>query len=251
MPSERETNTAFQYVAHRGLTAIYPENTMLSYEKATAYPIDMLEIDVHMTKDGQLVLIHDDTINRTSNGTGAIKDMTLAELRQYDYGSWKGEAFRGLDIPLFSDVLNLANATGLTLLIELKKPKQYPGIVTAILDAIETHDVPSEQIILQSFDHEAIREIKCQTTQYALGYLLSYTTYQHQRPDLVQMAKEVQFANPNYLLIDDEFMKVAHEHGLTVLPYTVNDRDVIDNLKRMHVDGIITDCVHEWLDETT
>ena len=83
-------NHSFQIVAHRGLPEDYPENTLIAYKHALMLHIDMLEIDVHYTKDKQLVVIHDDTIDRTSNGKGKVIDYTLDELREFDFGAYRG-----------------------------------------------------------------------------------------------------------------------------------------------------------------
>ncbi|MDU3184899.1 MAG: glycerophosphodiester phosphodiesterase family protein [Staphylococcus epidermidis] len=91
----RRPNQHFQIVAHRGLPEDYPENTIIAYRHALMLHIDMLEIDVHYTKDKELVVIHDDTIDRTSNGKGKVSDFTLKELKALDFGFYKGEKFKG------------------------------------------------------------------------------------------------------------------------------------------------------------
>ena len=100
-------NQTFQIVAHRGLPEDYPENTLIAYKHALMLHIDMLEIDVHYTKDKQLVIIHDDTIDRTSNGKGKVKDYTLEELREFDFGV--KEVMRSVNVYLFDEVLDLVN----------------------------------------------------------------------------------------------------------------------------------------------
>ncbi|MCE3399617.1 glycerophosphodiester phosphodiesterase, partial [Staphylococcus aureus] len=111
-----------------------PENTLIAYKHALMLHIDMLEIDVHYTKDKQLVIIHDDTIDRTSNGKGKVKDYTLEELREFDFGVKRGDAFKGERIPTFDEVLDLVNNFSKKLLIEIKTPSQYPGIEEMIVD---------------------------------------------------------------------------------------------------------------------
>ncbi|MCH1578864.1 glycerophosphodiester phosphodiesterase, partial [Staphylococcus epidermidis] len=105
----RRPNQHFQIVAHRGLPEDYPENTIIAYRHALMLHIDMLEIDVHYTKDKELVVIHDDTIDRTSNGKGKVSDFTLKELKALDFGFYKGEKFKGESIPTFDEVLDLAD----------------------------------------------------------------------------------------------------------------------------------------------
>ena len=91
--------------AHRGNAAYFPENTMASFRSAAELKPDMIETDVHMTRDGELILMHDHTVDRTTNGTGLIREKTLAEMRALDAGSWKDETFRGEKVPTFREFL--------------------------------------------------------------------------------------------------------------------------------------------------
>ena len=107
--------------AHRGWSEKYPENTMPAFQAAVALDVDQLEFDVHATADGELVIIHDKTVDRTTDGTGAVAEMTFAELRKLDAGSWKGEQFRGLQIPTLIEVMDLVkDHPTMTLDVELK-----------------------------------------------------------------------------------------------------------------------------------
>jgi len=110
--------------AHRGWSSHYPENTILAFQKALELEVDQLEFDLHMTKDGELILMHDNKVDRTTNGTGLVCDYTLAELKQLDAGSWKGEQFAGLQIPTFIEFMELIkDHPTMTLNVELK---DYP-----------------------------------------------------------------------------------------------------------------------------
>ncbi|MBS1368467.1 MAG: hypothetical protein HPZ91_00800 [Lentisphaeria bacterium] len=103
-------------IAHRGLSATYPENTLIAFDRALELDIDAMEFDVHMTVDGELVVTHDDTVDRCSNGTGPVRDFTFAELRKLDFGAWKGPEFAGTRIPTLNEVLDL---------VERKRPELY------------------------------------------------------------------------------------------------------------------------------
>lgn len=110
--------------AHRGWSKNYPENTMLAFRKALELNVDQIETDVRITRDGKLVLIHDAKVDRTTNGTGKVCDMTLEELQALDAGSWKDPAFAGEKIPEFTDLMELVKShPTLTLDVELK---EYP-----------------------------------------------------------------------------------------------------------------------------
>lgn len=115
---------AVRVAAHRGNSRYFPENTLIAFESALKLPVDQLEIDLHMTKDGEIILMHDHKVDRTTDHTGFIRDYTLAELRQMDAGSWKGEQFKGTKIPTFEEFLDLvAPYSEMTMNVELK---DYP-----------------------------------------------------------------------------------------------------------------------------
>ncbi|MBQ8526105.1 MAG: glycerophosphodiester phosphodiesterase [Clostridia bacterium] len=120
---KQSTNNIY-VAAHRGWSTDYPENTMLAYEKAIEIGVDQIEIDVRITKDGELVLIHDATVDRTTDGTGKVCDMTLEELRALDAGSWKDEKFKGCRIPTLIEFMELIkDLPEMTVDFELK---EYP-----------------------------------------------------------------------------------------------------------------------------
>ena len=111
--------------AHRGFSAKFPENTLLAMREAVKLDIDMLEIDLHMTKDGEIILMHDHLVDRTSDGTGLIREKTFAEMRTLDVGAWKGEEFAGERVPTFREFLEFFKEyPELEVNVELK---DYPG----------------------------------------------------------------------------------------------------------------------------
>lgn len=119
---------AIPVAAHRGNSRYFPENTMAAYRSATAMNPDMVEMDVHMTKDGHLICMHDHTVDRTTNGTGLIREKTLAEMLELDAGSWKGEEFAGEKVPTFEEFLaHMAKFPGIMLNVELKDYPAHSG----------------------------------------------------------------------------------------------------------------------------
>ncbi|RIN77000.1 glycerophosphodiester phosphodiesterase [Staphylococcus simulans] len=238
----------FQIIAHRGFSLDYPENTLLAYKAALNASVDMLEIDVHLTKDHQLVVIHDDKIDRTSNGSGYVKDYTRDELKSYDFGSWKDATFIGAKIMTFKEVAKLVEPHDTTLLIEIKKPSKYPNIEEKLLKEIEDAHLDADKVIIQSFDERSIEKISKLTRKYQLGVLLSKKKYLFKMPNFNKLAKFCQFANPNYELVNKKFIERAHLHHLKVLPYTVNDINDIRKLMIDGVDGIITDGPNHYFE---
>ena len=119
---------AVRVAAHRGNSKYYPENTIIGFQSALQLPVDQLEIDLHMCKDGHIVMMHDHTVDRTTNGTGRVRDLTLAQLKELDAGSWKGEQFAGTKIPTFIEFLEmLRDYPKMTVNVELKDyPREDP-----------------------------------------------------------------------------------------------------------------------------
>ena len=124
--------------AHRGWSERYPENTMPAFIAALEIGVDQLETDVHITKDGQLVLIHDRTVDRTTNGSGFVREYTLEQLRQLDAGSWKGQQFTGTKIPTFIELMELVkDHPTLTLDVELKDyPEDVEELAFQVCDQV-------------------------------------------------------------------------------------------------------------------
>ncbi|MBR5782646.1 MAG: glycerophosphodiester phosphodiesterase [Clostridia bacterium] len=163
--------------AHRGASFDYPENTMLAFRKAIEQGADGIEIDVQFTKDGHLIVCHDDDVNRTSNGEGNIEDCTLEELLKLDFGVFKGEQFAGEKIPLLSQVLELIKESGLLLNIELKnRGEKVDGLEKAVSDMVREFDL-NDKIIYSSFDHEMLRRLKEYDPSAKIATLYSHSPY--------------------------------------------------------------------------
>jgi glycerophosphoryl diester phosphodiesterase len=158
-------------IAHRGFSELYPENTMLAFNMAADYGADMIELDVHMSRDGRLVVIHDDTVDRTSDGSGYVKELTLEELRELDFGH--GRTFSGpLPIPLLEDVID--GFSGRVMLnIEIKNcPMQYQGIEAEIVSLLKKKD-RSGSVVISSFDHYSLERVRILNDGIRIGMLYS------------------------------------------------------------------------------
>jgi glycerophosphoryl diester phosphodiesterase len=138
-------------IAHRGGSAEYPENTLQAFDQAIAAGAGWLEFDVQMSRDGELVVIHDTTVDRTTNGTGSVADLTLAQLRSLDAGN-------GQVIPTFAEVLDVALRGGVDVMPELKSPGLYPGISQKLVDVASKMGF-SDRMIIQSFSAEALDQL--------------------------------------------------------------------------------------------
>jgi len=152
-------NTSVEIVAHMGIPADYPENTIPSLAAAAKLPVYGVEFDVHLTADGKLVVTHDDTVERCSNGQGRIRNMTLRELRKLDFGGWKAAEFAGTPIPTLAEAVDaiLSVAPGRRMLIEVKEDD--PACAKAVLDFVERRGIVG-QAMLTSFSAAILRLLR-------------------------------------------------------------------------------------------
>lgn len=149
----RQSTSNIYVAAHRGWSGKYPENTVEAFRAALELGVDQIETDVHLTRDGELVLIHDDTLDRTTNGTGRVSDYTLAELKALDAGSWKGAEFAGCRIPTLRELMELVkDHPTMTLDIELK---EYPTQVGEEV-AFRTCDLAIAMLEEYNYGHRCV-----------------------------------------------------------------------------------------------
>src|SRR5713101_4665168 len=210
-------------IGHRGAAGHAPENTLLSIQKAITLGVDIVEVDVRRTRDGELVLLHDQRVNRTTNGSGRIGDLSFEEARRLDAGS-------GQAIPSLREALELVR--GSQLMVELKEP----GIVPEVMNLIE--DCHSNQaVILASFYHPALIEVRrLQSTARTLALIDC-------APMNLDFAKNAEVTHVGVSIgsVTEEFVSNVHRANYQVFVYTVNDERDIRRLSEISVDGIISD----------
>ncbi len=230
--------------AHRGSSGTHPENTLAAFRAAAALPIDGVELDVHLTKDGEVVVIHDEKINRTTNGKGYVKDMTLEELQQYDAGSWFSEEWGGERVPTLDEVLEIYEGTSHRLNIEIKSDIfPYDGLVEKVLTIANNRGM-SDRLLLSSFNHEDVRHI-CRETEVKSAMLASQIyvdIYDYAR---VIGTKQVHVSLPGAFrkMTTDALIK-----GAIVYVYTVNKLEYAEQLKQIGIHGIFTDYPERMLE---
>ncbi len=224
-------------IAHRGYSSQAPENTMAAFGKALDVGNTHWELDVQMTKDGEVVVIHDETVDRTSDGEGLVKDLTLDQLRQLDFGSWFDEAFTAERIPLLSDVLQTASEHDVWLNIELKTGiVQYPEIEQRVIDLIHQYDM-GQQVAISSFNHYSLKKVKeiCPAMPIGLLYMAGLYEPWHYAARLGAEA-----LHPLYRSIVPEIVAGAKAAGIALRPFTVDEPALIQRMIAAGVDGIIT-----------
>ncbi|SOC40800.1 glycerophosphodiester phosphodiesterase [Salinicoccus kekensis] len=230
-------------VAHRGASGYTPENTMAAFDRAFEMKADFIEIDVHMSADGEVVAIHDLMVDRTTDGSGRVNDFTLEELRQLDAGSWFGPEFAGAQIPTLDEILD-AYRGKIGILIEIKDPSAHPGIEAAVAEALAERnmDKPNNgKIIVQSFDHGSVAHFNSLLPNVPTGVLVGNLTDGISDEALAQFATYADYFNPNHRMVDENLVERVHAHGLKIAPYTINDQTRVNELIDNGVDGIISD----------
>ncbi len=229
-------------VAHRGASGYAPENTFAAFDKAVQMGADYIELDVHRSKDGELVVIHDSTVDRTTDGSGKVGELTVEELRALDAGSWMGDAFAGETIPTLDEVLDRYYGK-IGLLIELKTPDVYPGIEEEVAEMLKERNLDrpqDEEIMIQSFNFESMKKMKQLLPDVPIGVLTSSRTDTSDEA-LKEFATYADYFNPQYGLISQTLVDRAHAHGLKVGSWTVRNRKTANLLIAAGVDAIITD----------
>ena len=230
-------------IAHRGASGYAPENTMAAFDKALEMKADYIEIDVQLSKDGEVVLMHDGMIDRTTDGSGSVDDYTLEELKQLDAGSWFGPQFAGEQIPTLEEVLDTYRGK-IGILIEIKNAAQHPGIEEKVAAALEKRnmDKPNNgKIIVQSFDHGSIAHFNALLPNVDTGVLVGYNAEGISDAQLAQFATYADYVNPNHQMADTDLVSRIHDYGMQIAPYTINDQSRINELMEYGVDGIISD----------
>ena len=230
-------------IGHRGYRSQFPENTMVSFSAAIAAGADMIELDVTFSKDRKVVVVHDDTLDRTTSGHGPICRMTLHELRQLDAGRWFDERFSGEPLPTLEETLAFAADTGARINIEIKSSAWEPdapedAIERRIVDmAIQKHLL--ENILVSSFQSGFLENLAALPLhpEYAL---ITGRTKPHDIVDVCTRLKVFSW-HPHHETLKQPDVEAMHQAGIRVFPYTVNSPEDMYRLVNMGVDGIITD----------
>ena len=201
--------------------------------------VDGIESDVHISKDGKLVIFHDASVERTSNGTGFIRDLTYAELLELDIGAWKSPEFAGQRIWTLGQLLDFCRETRLLLNLELKNYEVfYDGLEQRVIDEICARGM-QEQVFVSSFNHISMQRFKALCPEIETGLLYDKPLLDMEYYLLRSNADNV---HPRYMLLQyqPELMDLFHNRGMKVNTWTVNDEDAMEDMLRRGVDGIIS-----------
>jgi glycerophosphoryl diester phosphodiesterase len=232
-------------VAHRGYSAVAPENTLPALAAAALAGATLIEFDVRTTADGVRVVIHDRTVDRTTDGTGNVGDLTLDEVRALDAGSWFSPAYAGVRVPLLAEVLDILLDS--RLLLEIKPPATLEQ-VKVILAMVADRGL-LERTVVQSFDPEVVRLVREAAPDVRRGLLRLRL-----EADTVDLARELEvvYCNPPVVDVLDDPVTVAalRSSGIAIMPWTANDMTRWPALAEAGVAGLISDRAGEvtgWL----
>lgn len=224
--------------AHRGYSGRFPENTMPAFNEAFLAGVDGIELDVQLSRDGELVIIHDETLDRTTDGHGYVKDHTLSELRQLDASLVKKEEFSGFQIPTFEEYCDWVKDTPLITNVELKTSiVYYPEIEEKTAEMIRAFHL-EDRVIFSSFNHLSIVRMKELLPECPVGALV-------ENNDLVNAGYYCrkygfEYYHPDADILTRENAENCQQYGIGINVWTVNDRKTFEKLKEWKVDGVIT-----------
>lgn len=225
-------------LGHRGASAYAPENTLASFNLAFEMGADGIELDVTLARDGVPVVIHDDTVDRTTNGQGAIKSMTLAEVKQLD-ASFKFEKFRGEKIPTLAEVLKSVGKRGIVN-IELKSATlQTDGIEAATLAVIEETGT-AEHVLISSFNPFALYRMAQLDPRLPRGLLYADDMPLYLRRAWLRPLAQPTAMHPKHTMVTDRLVAWAHRKGYKVNVWTVDDPGEAKHLADLGVDSVMT-----------
>ncbi|MDP9833747.1 glycerophosphoryl diester phosphodiesterase [Gleimia europaea] len=234
--------------AHRGASAIAPENTMAAFKKAVEAGATWIETDVDVLKDGTPILIHDSSLDRTTNRSGSYYDLTVSDLDDIDAGSWFSPEFAGERIPTLAQLVAFMNETGLNANIEIKSneagAQMSLQLVDAILKELETLDGP--QVIISSFNHVLLKIFKDKAPQYSVGALFVAENLWDDWKSILELVG-ADYIHPDDSTLTRAQVQAFREAGYGVNVWTVNSPARANELFNWGVTGIFTDVAHQML----
>ena len=229
-----------EVVAHRGFSSAAPENTMLAFMKAIEAKVDMIELDVHLTSDQERVVIHDETVDRTTSNTGWVKDFSLAKIKECGIRNPQNHLLEE-KIPTLAEVLTLIQRNQqIKLNIELKTDQiHYHGIEHLVVQEVNRFGL-NDRVIYSSFNHQTLKRIKQLNPKASIAVLFD----SHNLPDKpweYSLRIEADAIHPHYTTVHRDWLEVCYRHQISVRPYTVNNIYTMRQLIQLEVNGIITD----------
>ncbi|MCG9542776.1 glycerophosphoryl diester phosphodiesterase [Vibrio sp. Isolate33] len=230
-------------VGHRGVAGTHPENTKASIEQAAKLGLKWIEVDIQPTQDDQLVVCHDHTLERCSDGKGRVDEHTLAELRQLDFGSWKSEQFAGEKILTLEELLALVEQYDLSVNLEIKVDSRHqaPHVVDLLHSELIRSNLDTDRVLLSSFSHQVVAEMAHHLPRYRVGVITEQLT----QDDLLLIDEVKAFScHMNYEHVIQSDLDTLSEANIQTWCYTVNDPPRFEFLS--NVDAVFTDFPNKF-----
>lgn len=249
-------------IAHRGASGYAPEHTFYAYDKAhKEFNADYIELDLQMTKDGNLIAMHDEGVERTTGNKGRVEDYTTKELKQMDVGSWFNKKYpkyakkeyKGAKIPTLEEILDRYGDNA-NYYIETKSPDVYPGMEEKLLHSLEKHNLLSNQklnkgqVVIQSFSQESLLKVANMNNQIPLVQLVDenkLSTFNSE--DLKFISSYAIGVGPDYSDLDEQMVQKLHNYNLKVHPYTVNTEKDMQQMFNIGVDGVFSNYIDNYI----
>jgi glycerophosphoryl diester phosphodiesterase len=233
-------------IAHRGHSIAVPENTIESYRRAVELGAEMIEADVHLTRDGQLIMLHDDTLDRTTTGRGPARDATWEEVRSLDAGSWMGSEYRGLRVPTTPEFLDLAAEAGIFVCLEVKgaDDAEADAIATALVrDILRRNAI--DWALMSSYHHRALALAKRIAPELILAPERLPDDLPPDPPEALRQARALgaPVLQHQYMHLSRELVRTLHGADIAVWSWTVNREEDIAESIGLGVDAVMGDDV--------
>ncbi len=223
-------------IAHRGASGYAPENTLAAFRRAVALGVTFIETDLQLTRDAHFVALHDETVNRTTNGQGAVQHMTLSEVRRLDAGSWFGSEFMGERIPTLLDIVEFARRHDVVFYLELK-PNGFWGGEHALISALRDSDTIQRTVII-SFDPVILQGLRKIEPTLMTGLLFDGQLENPFEKTLEIGARQLAVKGD---LVTPNLLRAARKRDLQVVCWTINNPAHMRLLATAGVDGIMSD----------
>jgi glycerophosphoryl diester phosphodiesterase len=229
-------------IGHRGAAAYAPENTLESIATAADLGVEWVELDVKLTKDMVPIIFHDELLDRTTNGSGAVADTLYEDIRQMEAGSWFGDSFAGIKIPTLEEAVDVLLRHDLGLNLEIKPcPGREKETAEAALDMLSQIWDDHKRLLISSFQHVSLEVARDMTPDWARGYLIGGEEMPENWKDMADYL-DVTTMNIGTRLLTRELCDEIMEMELPILAYTVNQPDEARQLQRWGVDCLFSDC---------
>ena len=237
-------------VAHRGLSAKAPENTLASFERAANVSgVDMIELDVRLTKDEEVIVLHDRTLQRTSTGNGPARNYSLEEIRSLDAGSWFHPVFTQQRIPTLAEVFHLIGSR-LWVDVEIKSDRLHPeppGLLEKkVLDVVSQCRM-EDRVLFSSFNHQLLFHIKRMRPSAVTGVLYDFLRDFGRSPSKLVERVGAEVFKCATRELNHQMLNDAHEHGIAVYVYTLNSVQGARRMLTYGVDGILSNNADDIL----